>query len=193
MYNPSAFLISSAALTSIFSFFFGGYFKEREKAYLLWIRYVGYESILDHQEEAKHLCAELEAKERVFRQAKGVLKILLLTIVADFFVFQAYSFPFVFAGEPWFRQENWHTYKWYSIIIGFIVMVNCLEMLYIRIAVETSCRFPFIRFRHRVTGQDRIAELWELFGCCRLKDAELNRNRVPDMFYKRMEQKDGKD
>jgi len=27
MYKPAAFLISSAALTSIFSFFFGGYFR----------------------------------------------------------------------------------------------------------------------------------------------------------------------
>jgi hypothetical protein len=33
MYRPGAFLISTAALTSIFSFFFGGYYRERERAY----------------------------------------------------------------------------------------------------------------------------------------------------------------
>jgi len=187
MYNPSSFLISTAALTSIFSFFFGGYFKEREKAYHLWIRYVGYESNLDHRENTKALCAELEAKERVFHQAKGILKILLVTIVADFLAFQAYSFPFAFASEPFFRPEYWHTYKYYSLIIGFIVLINCFEMLYIRIAVEPIRRFPFIRLRHRVTGQERIAELWCLFGCHKLKNPELNGNRLPEIFYERLE------
>lgn len=42
MYKPGAFLISSAALTSIFSFFFGGYYRERERAYRLWLMFVAY-------------------------------------------------------------------------------------------------------------------------------------------------------
>ena len=91
MYHPSPFLISSAALTSIFSFFFGGYFQEREKAYRLWIRFIGYDTVIDEEEEAKRICAELESKNRVLQQAKGLLKILLLTIVADFLAFQVYS------------------------------------------------------------------------------------------------------
>ncbi|MBW1753023.1 MAG: hypothetical protein JRJ46_07940 [Deltaproteobacteria bacterium] len=42
MYKPTAFLISAAALTSIFSFFFGSYYKEREQAYWFWLTIVAY-------------------------------------------------------------------------------------------------------------------------------------------------------
>ncbi|MEJ2673404.1 MAG: hypothetical protein P8168_14665 [Deltaproteobacteria bacterium] len=42
MYNPSPFLICAAALTSVFSFFFGSYFTEREVAYRMWIRMIAY-------------------------------------------------------------------------------------------------------------------------------------------------------
>jgi hypothetical protein len=88
MYNPSPFLISTAALTSIFSFFFGGYFREREKAYRYWIRYNAYKPCESTDVEKRDLCAEFESKERVFRQAKGILKVLLLTLIAEFVIFQ---------------------------------------------------------------------------------------------------------
>jgi hypothetical protein len=42
MYKPTAFLISAAALTSIFSFSFGGYYKARERAYWFWLTIVAY-------------------------------------------------------------------------------------------------------------------------------------------------------
>jgi len=41
VYKPSAFLISAAALTSIFSFFFGGYYKDRSPFFLIRPRVTG--------------------------------------------------------------------------------------------------------------------------------------------------------
>ncbi len=90
MYNPSPFLISSAALTSIFSFFFGGYFREREKACRYLIGYLAYDVEPGCETETRSLCAELESKDRVFRQAKDLLLILLLTLFVEFVVFQFY-------------------------------------------------------------------------------------------------------
>ena len=51
MYKPSAFLITAAALTSIFSFFFGGYYKERERAYWFWLTIVAYGKELTSEDE----------------------------------------------------------------------------------------------------------------------------------------------
>ena len=107
MYEPGAFLISSAALTSIFSFFFGGYFRERERAYRLW----------------------------------------------------------------------------FNTIIGFIVMINCLELLYVRVAVDRTEKFPFFRIRNRVTGQERLSKIWMILGCSKLKTPEYAQNKIPRKFY----------
>ena len=183
MYNPSPFLISSAALTSIFSFFFGGYFREREKAYRYWISYLAYD--VDHscEDEVKLLCAEFEAKDRVFRQAKVLLLILLLTLFIEFVVFQFYSLPFIRAGSPLHEVGAMHSYIWFSTMIGIIVLINFLEMLYIWVAVSASSSFPFFKLRHRVSGQDRLAMLWQKFDCSGYKREELNRNRIPKEFY----------
>ena len=186
MYSPEPFLISSAALTSIFSFFFGGYFKEREKAYQLWIRFIGYETVMDNEAEAKKLCAELESKERVFRQARGLLKILFLTILADCLVFHWYSYGYILPGSPYFEPDAFHSYMGFSTL----VLINCVELIYIRVAWARKSRFPFVGFRHRVTGQDRVSELWRLIDCPKLKEESFNRHRIPERFYKDLE-KDG--
>ena len=73
MYNPGPFLISSAALTSIFSFFFGGYFRERERAYRLWLMVVAYGKEIPSEKERIDICSELESRDRMFYQAKGLL------------------------------------------------------------------------------------------------------------------------
>lgn len=184
MYEPSPFLISSAALTSIFSFFFGGYFKEREEAYQLWIRFIGYEAVMDDEGEAKRLCAQLESKERVFRQARGLLRILFLTIFLDCVVFHLYSYRYIHPASPLFEPDAMHSYLWFSTIIGVIVLINCLELLYIQMAWTVSFTFPFVRLRHRVTGRDRVSELWRLFDCPRRKAEAFRRNRIPKNFYK---------
>lgn len=103
MYKSAAFLISSAALTSIFSFFFGGYFRERERACRLWLMIVAY------------------GKE--------------------------------------------------------------IPLLYIRVAVDRTERFPFFRIRPRVTGQDRVSKIWMLLECSKLKTPEYSQNRIPRTFY----------
>ena len=69
MYKPAAFLISSAALTSIFSFFFGGYFRERERAYRLWLMIVAYGKEIPTEREKINICSELESRDRMFYQA----------------------------------------------------------------------------------------------------------------------------
>lgn len=187
MYSPEPFLISSAALTSIFSFFFGGYFKEREQAYQLWIRFIGYEAVMDDEAEAKRLCAELESKERVFRQARGLLKILFLTILADCLVFHWYSYGYIHPHSPYFEADAFHSYIGFSTIIGIIVLINCIELIYIRAAWTRTARFPFLSLRHRVTGQDRVSELWRLLNCPALKQASFNAHRIPKRFYKDLE------
>jgi hypothetical protein len=58
MYEPGAFLISSAALTSIFSFFFGTYFRERERAYRLWLMIVAYGKEIPSKNEKIDICSE---------------------------------------------------------------------------------------------------------------------------------------
>ena len=95
MYRPGAFLISSAALTSIFSFFFGGYYRERERAYRLWLMFVAYGKEPPPDDEKIDICSELESRDRMFYQAKGLLGILLLTIGLSYLIFQIYSFYFI--------------------------------------------------------------------------------------------------
>lgn len=188
MYSPAPFLISSAALTSIFSFFFGGYFKEREKAYQLWIRFIGYEAVMDDEVEAKQLCAELESKERVFRQAKGLLKILFLTILADCLAFHWYSYGYIHPDSLFYEPDAFHAYLGFSTIIGIIVLINCIELIYIRVAWARLPHFPFWGFRHRVSGQDRASELWRLLGCPAMKEESFSKHRIPKRFYDDLEQ-----
>ena len=184
MYNPSPFLISSAALTSIFSFFFGGYFREREKAYRLWIRYMAYKPCSCSEGEKTNLCAELESKERVFRQAKGILKILLFTLLVEFIVFQFYSWQYVFQSASYYEPDAMHSYKMFNAIIGVILLINCFEMVYIRVAVDRSRRFPFFSVRKRVTGQDRLSMLWRKFKCSELKNEKYDAFNIPEKFYR---------
>lgn len=189
MYNPSPFLISSAALTSIFSFFFGGYFHERQKVYRLWIQHraFGVESKTD--EEKRLLCGEFEAKDRVFRQAKGLLKILLLTLCIEFVVFHCYSFKYIMGNSPFYEVDAQHTYIWYSIIIGVIVLINIFEMAYIKVSIDRKKNFPYFTFRERVTGQDRLSMLWRMCDCHNLKVDEFSGNRIPEKFYRDLNRK----
>jgi hypothetical protein len=187
MYKPAAFLISSAALTSIFSFFFGGYFRERERAYRLWLMIVAYGKEIPSEEERIDICSELESRDRMFYQAKGLLGILLLTIGLAYLVFQVYSFRYIFQSSPLYQPGAFTDYLWFNTIIGFIVMINCLELLYIRVAVDKTEKFPFFRIRQRVTGQDRLSKIWMILDCSKLKTPEYSQNKIPRTFYDNQE------
>jgi hypothetical protein len=187
VYKPSAFLISSAALTSIFSFFFGGYYREREIAYRYWLKVVAYGKETLSEDEKIDLCAELESRDRMFYQAKGLLGILLLTIALSYLVFQFYSFHYIFKYSPFYESSAFTDYRWYNTIIGLIVMINCLELLYIRVAVDRIKGFPYVKFRKRVTGQDRLSKVWMILGCSGLKTPEYAQNRIPRKFYENQE------
>lgn len=187
MYQPSAFLISITALTSIFSFFFGGYYRERERAYRLWLMFVAYGEKLSNDEEKLCICSELESRNRMFYQAKGLLVILLLTIVIDFIVFQFYSMPYVSKDSSLYQPGAFDEYLCFSILMGCIVMINCLELIYIQAAVNRTKKFPYIKIRRRVTGQDRLSKVWMILGCSRLKSAEYGRKRIPRKFYENQE------
>ena len=187
MYNPGPFLISSAALTSIFSFFFGGYFRERERAYRLWLMIVAYGKEIPSEKERIDICSELESRDRMFYQAKGLLGILLLTIGLAYLVFQIYSFCYIFPSFFLYQPGALTDYLWFNTIIGFIVMINCLELLYIRVAVDRTEKFPFIRIRHRVTGQERLSKIWMILGCSKLKTPEYSQNKIPRKFYDNQE------
>ncbi|MBW2248176.1 MAG: hypothetical protein JRF62_13510 [Deltaproteobacteria bacterium] len=187
MYKPAAFLISSAALTSIFSFFFGGYFRERERAYRLWLMFVAYGKELPSEKERIDICSELESRDRMFYQAKGLLGILLLTIGLAYLVFQIYSFRYIFPSSPLYQPGAFTDYIWFNTIIGFIVMINCLELLYIRVAVDRTEKFPFFKIRQRVTGQNRLSKIWMILGCSKLKTPEYSQNKIPRSFYDNQE------
>ncbi|MEN8141335.1 MAG: hypothetical protein ABFR97_08955 [Thermodesulfobacteriota bacterium] len=183
MYEPAAFLISITALTSIFSFFFGGYFRERERAYRLWLKYVAYDHARPSGSEAVELCAELESKNRMFFHAKGLLTILIITIILDFMAFQLYSHQFACPAGGSYDPRAVRPYYLYSLIMGIIVFINVLELAYIQIAVVPSHKFPFFTLRRRITGQVRLSKVWMLVGCCNLKDEEYNKQRIPKSFY----------
>jgi len=187
MYRPAAFLISSAALTSIFSFFFGGYFRERERAYRLWLMIVAYGKEIPSGKERIDICSELESRDRMFYQAKGLLGILLLTIGLAYLVFQIYSFRYILPSSSLYQPGAFTDYLWFNTIIGFIVMINCLELLYIRVAVDRIKEFPFFKIRQRVTGQDRLSKIWMLLGCSKLKTPEYSQNKIPKTFYDNQE------
>jgi hypothetical protein len=187
MYKPAAFLISSAALTSIFSFFFGGYFRERERAYRLWLMIVAYGKKPASEKQRIDICSELESRDRMFYQAKGLLGILLLTIGLAYLVFQIYSFCYIFQSSPLYQPGAFTEYIWFNTIIGFIVMINCLELLYIRVAVDRTEKFPFFKVRQRVTGQDRLSKIWMILGCSKLKTPEYSQNKIPRSFYDNQE------
>lgn len=187
MYNPSAFLISAAALTSIFSFFFGGYYQERDKTYALWLKVVAYGQDSSTEDEISTICSKVESRERLLRQAKGLLAIILITLIAQYVVFQYYSYPYVSPYSEAFTPEAYHTYRWYNTIIGIIILINCLEMLYIRIAVDRDKKFPYLKLRKRVSGQERLSEIWRALGCRELKLPEHERQRIPEKFYQDLE------
>jgi predicted nucleic acid-binding Zn ribbon protein len=184
MYNPSPFLICAAALTSIFSFFFGGYFLEREIAYRLWIRLLAYDGKISSEDERKSICAEIESKERLFRQTKGLLWMMLLTLICLFVIFQFYSFKYINEASPFYQPDSYHTYFWFSAIIGIIILINCLEMLYINVGMERVEKFPYFRFRKRVTGQERLFMVWQLLDCHNLKITEHQAAKIPKNFYR---------
>ena len=187
MYRPGAFLISCAALTSIFSFFFGGYYRERERAYRLWLMFVAYGKEPPPDDEKIDICSELESRDRMFYQAKGLLGILLLTIGLSYLIFQIYSFYFIFRSSPLYDPSAFIEYVWFNTLIGFIVMINCMELLYIRIAVDRIKNFPFIKIRPKVTGQERLSKVWMVLGCSKLKTPEYSQNKIPKKFYDNQE------
>lgn len=188
MYDPAAFLISITALTSIFSFFFGGYYHEREKAYRFWLEFVAYGKEIPIDDEAIDICAELESRDRMFYQAKGLLTILLLTIILAFVVFQIYSLQYILKTSPLYEAGALRTYLCFNSIIGSIVMINCLELIYIRVACEKTERFPYFTFRKRIQGQERLSKVWMILGCSKLKKPEYAKQRIPRNFYDNQDQ-----
>ena len=191
MYKPSAFLISAAALTSIFCFFFGLFFKEREITYRMWIKFVAYGATPLSGDEKKDLCAELESKRRVYYHYKGITAILLMTLIIEFVIFQFYSFRYIHPASPLYEAEAFHSYIWFNSAIGIIVIINCLEILYMRVTVELPGTFPYIRLRPRVEGKERLAILWRLHDCPGAKRPEYNEQRIPRYFYKNLERPQG--
>ncbi len=183
MYNPAAFLISLTALTSIFSFFFGGYFRERERAYQLWLKYVAYGHEKPKGCDNIEICAELESKNRMFFHAKGLLLILIIPIILDFVVFQFYSYQFLCSESSYYDPLVFKEYICFTIIMGIIVIINGLELVYIQVAFTKISHFPFLKLRRRVTGQDRLSKVWMLLECSKAKEPEYNRHRIPKSFY----------
>jgi hypothetical protein len=183
VYSPAAYLIAAAALTSIFCFFFGAFFQEREITYRMWIKYVAYGATLLSEDERKDFCAELESRRRTFYYFKGITAILLLTLIIEFVVFQFYSYGFIHPESPLYQPGALHSYRWYNTAIGVIVIINCVEILYMRVTAKLSKSFPYIKLRPRVEGRQRLAELWRLHECPRAKKPEFNKEGIPRYFY----------
>ena len=123
----------------------------------------------------------------MFSQAKGLLGILLLTIGLSYLIFQIYSMCFIFKSSPYYEPSAFTEYRWFNTLIGFIVMINCLELLYIRIAVDRIQKFPFFKIRPRVTGQQRLSKVWMVLGCSKHKTPEYAQNKIPKKFYDNQE------
>jgi hypothetical protein len=134
-------------------------------------------------DEKIDICSELESRDRMFSQAKGLLGILFLTIGLSYLIFQIYSFYFIFRSSPLYDPSAFIEYVWFNTLIGFIVMINCIELLYIRIAVYRTNKFPFFKIRPRVTGQERLSKVWMVLGCSKLKIPEYSQNKIPKKFY----------
>jgi hypothetical protein len=145
--------------------------------------FVAYGREVASQNEKIDICAELESRDRMFSQARGLLGILLLTIGLAYIVFQLYSLHYLFKSSPLYEPGAFTKYVWFNAIIGFIVMINCLELMYIRIAFDRTEIFPFFRIRKRVTGRDRLSKVWMILGCSKLKIPEYAQNRIPRDFY----------
>ena len=143
------------------------------------------------EEEVKGVCAQLESKERMFRQTKVLLWLILLTLVCEFVVFQFYSLPFFDPNSHLYHPAAQHNYFWFSVIIGIIVLINCFEMLYIRVGMTRSRTFPFFKFRKKVTGQERLLMIWELLECHKLKAPGHRQDLIPEKFYRALAKKRG--
>lgn len=184
LYSPAAYLIAAAALASIFCFFFGAFFQEREITYRMWIKYIAYGATLLSGDARKDFCAELESRRRTYYYFKGITAILLITLIIEFVVFQFYSYRFVDPGSAFYSPGAFHSYRWYNTAIGVIVIINCVEILYMRVTAQLSKRFPYIKVRPRVESRQRLAELWRLHECPKAKKSEFNKERIPRYFYR---------
>jgi hypothetical protein len=187
VYSPAAYLIAAAALTSIFCFFFGAFFQEREITYRMWIKYIAYGAEPLTGDEKKGFCAELESRRRTYYYFKGITAILLLTLIIEFVVFQFYSYRFIDPGSPLYHPGAFHSYRWYNTAIGVIVIINCVEIIYMRVKAEYLGQFPYIKLRPRVESRQRLAELWRLHQCPKAKRPEFHKERIPRYFYKHWE------
>ena len=187
MYDPSPFLITTGALTSIYTFFFGEYFREREAVYRLWLRVFAYGWRPETPEERTELCAQMESKDRMYRQGKAFLLIMLITLIACFATLQGYSWKYIHPVSEFYAREHLRTYWFFTAITGLIVLINCIELMYIRVAVQFRFEFPFIRLRRRVTAQQRLSMLWQVLGCPECKQPPFHGSRIPARFYRDME------
>ena len=53
-----------------------------------------------------------------------------------------------------------------------------------RVVVEKVEKFPYFRFRKRVTGQERLYMVWHLLDCHNLKITEHQAAKIPKKFYR---------
>ena len=187
MYQPAPFLITCGALTSIFSFFFGEYFREREAVYRLWLRVFAYGWRPGTEEDATEFCAEMESRERMFRQARAFLLIMLLTLIGCFAALQGYSRQYISPASPFYSPEHVDTWLIFTAITGLILLINCVEVIYIQLAVQVRYSFPFLRLRRRVTAQQRLSMIWQALGCPACKERIFKGNRIPRRFYRDLE------
>ena len=72
-----------------------------------------------------------------------------------------------------------------------IVLINCLEMLYIRVGLTRLSHFPYFTLRWRVTGQQRLYMIWELLDCDSFKNQEQRQDLIPRKFYRALNKKRG--
>jgi hypothetical protein len=74
-----------------------------------------------------------------------------------------------------YQEDAFHIYIWFTIIIG---------ILYIWFAIEKTSKFPYFKFRLRVTGQERLSMIWRVLDCSCAKRPEFDGHKIPKVFYR---------
>ena len=110
-----------------------------------------------------------------------------MTLIIEFVIFQFYSLGYICPASPLYDPAAFHSYRWFNTGIGIIVIINCLEILYMRVTAVLLDRFPYIKLRPRVEGRERLAILWRLHDCAGAKRPEYNEQKIPKYFYKNSE------
>ena len=117
-------------------------------------------------------------------------RIQKVTLIAEIISAVAIVISLVFVGIQ-FRESSKATRSaTANAAIGAIVIINCLEILYMRVTADLLDKFPYIKLRQRVEGRARLAELWRLHDCPGVKKPEFDELRIPRYFYRNLEPKE---